>query len=439
MTTRPLILIIDDMIENVEVLGEALSGSYDIQFATSGPEGLALLKMRRPDLVLLDIMMPGMSGYEVFDAIKLDPQTRAIPVIFVTAKNNAESETKALNAGAVDFVHKPINTDVVRARVRLHLELEKRREDLKQNMVHLMQTQNHLRVLSMAVEQSPTSVLITGPDGLIEYVNPQFTRETGYSSVEAIGQNPRLLHSGLTPQSTFDDMWATLIQGEPWTGELINRRKSGEVFWEEAHVAPVKDDAGSIIHFVAVKLDVTERKQAHERLAYMAHHDALTGLPNRILFFEHVMQSLAMAKRNANILALMFVDLDRFKVINDTYGHGVGDQVLIEAARRMSDSVRGSDMVGRIGGDEFVVLMCDLTNEGSATTVAEKIRHALNQPFTVAQGTVSISSSIGIAMFPEHGSDEIELARNADYAMYHAKENGRNGIAVYLPGMWAPH
>ena len=146
-----------------------------------------------------------------------------------------------------------------------------------------------------------------------------------------------------------------------------------------------------------------------------------------------------MAKRNANILALMFVDLDRFKVINDTYGHGVGDQVLIEAARRMSDSVRASDMVGRIGGDEFVVLMCDLTNEGSATTVAEKIRHALNQPFTVAQGTVSISSSIGIAMFPEHGSDEIELARNADYAMYHAKENGRNGIAVYLPGMWAPH
>ena len=429
------IFIVDDRPENIEVLAEFLDGEYDVRFALSGPEALELIENRLPDLILLDVMMPGMDGYELIGKLKSDPRTCKIPVIFVTAKSDADSETRALAAGAVDFVHKPINRDVIRARVRLHLEFERREKALQQNLADLMQAQTRLKVLSRAIEQSPTSVVITGTDAVIQYVNPQFTRESGYSPEEVIGKNPRILQSGLTRPELFKDLWTRLRRGEPWSGELVNRRKSGEVFWEEAHIAPVTDCEGRILHFVAVKLDITERKQAHERLAYMAHHDVLTGLPNRGLFFEHVTQALALAQRNNTRLALMFIDLDKFKPINDTWGHAVGDEVLQEAARRMSGSVRKSDTVARIGGDEFVVLLIDIRDEASAVEVAEEIRRKLNAPIAVADKTLFISSSIGLALYPENGKDEIELSRNADCAMYHAKECGRDNVQVYKPGM----
>jgi diguanylate cyclase (GGDEF)-like protein/PAS domain S-box-containing protein len=288
-----------------------------------------------------------------------------------------------------------------------------------------------MQVLSLAIEQSPTSIVITGADAIIEYVNPHFSAESGYTAAEAIGRNPHILHSGLTPAATFRAMWDQLVRGEPWKGELINRRKSGELYWEEAHISPVKDAAGKITHYVAVKLDITERKQAYERIAYMAHHDVLTGLPNRALFFEHVAQALELAKRNQTRLALLFIDLDQFKPINDTWGHAVGDLVLQEAAKRMTGRIRAADTVGRIGGDEFVVLLTAVQDETAAVTVAAGIGEALRQPFLVADRCLSISASIGIALYPDHGRDAIELARHADDAMYQAKQDGRDNLKVF--------
>ena len=431
----PQVFIVDDRPENIEVLAEFLDSEYDVRFALSGPDALELIAQRLPDLILLDVMMPGMDGYQVIERLKADERMRRIPVIFVTAKSDAESETRALAAGAVDFVHKPINRDVIRARIRLHLELERREKALKQNLADLIQAQTQLRVLSRAIEQSPTSVVITGTDATIQYVNPQFTRESGYSPEEVIGKNPRILQSGMTTPSSFREMWERLKNGEAWSGELVNRRKSGEVFWEEAHIAPVTDDEGNLLNFVAVKLDITERRKTQERLAHMAHHDVLTGLPNRVLFSEHVTQALALARRHRTRLALMFIDLDRFKPINDCYGHAVGDEVLKEAAQRMAGSVRKSDTVARIGGDEFVVLLNDVSDEAGALKVGEEIRRKLNEAFVVDGKTLYISSSIGLAIYPENGSTDIELSRNADYAMYHAKECGRNNVQVYRGGM----
>lgn len=304
---------------------------------------------------------------------------------------------------------------------------------LAHSLKEIEQTQKRLQILSMAIEQSPTSVVITGPDAAIEYVNPCFTLETGYSAEEVMGGNPRILNSGLTDPAVFADMWAHLKRGEAWHGELINRRKSGAVFWEEAHMAPVKDKAGNITHYVAVKLDISARREAYQRLAYMAHHDALTDLPNRVLFFERVSHGLALARRNHGRLALMFIDIDRFKPINDSWGHAVGDLVLQEAARRMSSCIRASDTVGRIGGDEFVVLLLEVGTEDEVLIVAERIRHALNEPVCVAGLRLSISSSTGIAIFPDHGSDGIELARHADAAMYAAKQAGRNQVQIHRP------
>lgn len=304
-------------------------------------------------------------------------------------------------------------------------------QQLKLGLTRSKQADLQLKVLSTAIDQSPTSVLITGPDAIIQYVNPQFSKETGYSSAEALGQTPRFLQSGETNPSIYRTMWAALRRGELWSGELINRRKSGELYWEEVHIAPVKDTDGTTINYVAVKLDITERKRAHDRLAQLAHYDGLTQLPNRALFFELVINGLALAKRTMSKPALMFVDLDGFKPVNDLHGHAAGDLVLKEVAHRMSACLRDSDTVGRIGGDEFVVFLPDATNAENAIRVAEKIREALNQPFALAEHVVSISSSIGIALYPEHGRDDIELAKNADFAMYQAKAEGRNRVQVF--------
>jgi diguanylate cyclase (GGDEF)-like protein len=230
-------------------------------------------------------------------------------------------------------------------------------------------------------------------------------------------------------------MWNHLRLGQLWTGELVNQRKSGEIYWEEAHIAPVKNRRGDVCNYVAVKLDITERKRTHERLDHLAHYDVLTNLPNRVLFFERVIQGISLAKRNKTTLALMYLDFDKFKPINDTYGHAVGDLVLQEAAMRMSGCLRESDTVGRIGGDEFVVLLLEIGSEENAFRMAEKIRIALNQPCLVAGETLSISSSIGVVLYPAHGHDGIELAKFADIAMYHAKAGGRDKVVIYHAGM----
>ncbi|WP_295441168.1 diguanylate cyclase [uncultured Thiodictyon sp.] len=434
-TESAQILIIDDTRANVAVLSYLLADEYAVRFASSGPQAFDLLAQgARPDLILLDVVMPGMDGYAVCAKLKANPATRDIPVILITAATDEDSETQALNAGGVDFIQTPVKGAVVRARVRLHLELQRNTRALEESLAEIARTNKQLKVLWQAFEQSPTSIVITAADATIQYVNPQFTEQSGYTPAEAIGQNPRILNSGLTPTSTFDAMWSSLTRGEPWKGELINRRKSGEVYWEEAHLAPVKDDAGQIAHYIAVKLDITERKQAYERIAYMAHHDALTDLPNRSLFFEQVAQALERARRHGNRLALLFIDLDKFKPINDSCGHAVGDLVLQVAAKRITGRLRAADTVGRIGGDEFVVLLTDVQDDQGAMEVAEGIGEALRQPIILDDKTLSISSSIGMAYYPDHGSDAIELARHADEAMYQAKERGRDRLKVFQTG-----
>jgi diguanylate cyclase (GGDEF)-like protein len=292
-------------------------------------------------------------------------------------------------------------------------------------------TEQRLKVFSTVIEQSPTPVLITTPDRVIQYINPKFSEETGYSAAETLGRTPNFLRSDNTDGISYKKMWSRLLQGQRWAGELMTRRKSGETSWEEVHVGPVKDSEGKTTHYVAMLLDINERKQIHQRLAHSAHYDMLTQLPNRILLFERITQALARAKRNFTRLALLFIDLDKFKPINDIYGHAIGDLLLEEAAKRMLACLRDSDSVGRIGGDEFMVLLPEINNENDASAVAEKIRDAMNQPFLLEGKKLAISSCIGISLFPEHGDEVAELAKNADAAMYQAKSLGGNGVSVF--------
>ena len=293
-------------------------------------------------------------------------------------------------------------------------------------------------LLVSALEAVGNGVIITDTEARIEWANTAFETLTGFQPDEALGRRAgELVKSGQQDQQFYSDMWNTILAGEVWRGEVVNRRKDGSLYDEELTISPVKDESGVILRFVGVKHDITERKQSEERTRHLAQYDVLTDLPNRALLSDRLQQAITAARRDKTGLALMLIDLDKFKPINDTLGHDVGDLLLKEVARRIQACVRESDTVARIGGDEFVVLLRTVAHEPDAKAVAEKIRHELNQPFALAGQSLSISSSTGIALYPEHGSEEIELSKNADIAMYHAKECGRDNVQIFRPEMLA--
>jgi diguanylate cyclase (GGDEF)-like protein/PAS domain S-box-containing protein len=303
------------------------------------------------------------------------------------------------------------------------------------------QTEDKLRQLSIAVEQSPASVVITDLDACIQYVNPQFTELTGYSATEVIGQNPRILCSNLTAKEIYKELWGKLTRGLAWHGELINRRKNGEVYWEESHISPVKNPAGTVTHYVAVKTDITERKQLEDQVHQLAFYDALTKLPNRRLLNERLNQTMIVSKRNGRYGALMFLDLDNFKTLNDTHGHAAGDLLLIDVANRLKKCVREIDTVARFGGDEFVVMLSDLNEDKVKSTsqagiIAEKICITLSEPYLLnikANTTVEhqCAASIGVVVFINHEASQDDILKWADAAMYQAKEDGGNLVRFH--------
>ncbi len=298
------------------------------------------------------------------------------------------------------------------------------------------QTESNLRKLSQAVEQSPNVIIITDIDAKIEYVNSAFVQKTGQTLADVIGQRPSILQSGKTPLFTYEEMWDSLRRGENWQGELVNRYVDGKEYLELAHISPVRDVDGKITHFLSVQEDITDKKRTEERIQYLAHYDVLTGLPNRVLLEERARFAVANAKRTHSQLSLIFFDLDHFKNINDSLGHSTGDALLVELAQRLKDSLREGDTISRLGGDEFILLLTG-TDEHGAERVAEKLLQTVNHPYQIGQYELNISASIGIAVYPEDGEDLETLLRNADTAMYRAKQDGRNIFRFFTQEMQA--
>lgn len=286
------------------------------------------------------------------------------------------------------------------------------------------QSESQLKKLSRAIEQSPVSVVITDPEGKIEYVNPKFTKITGYNLEEVITQNPRILKSGNLLPSVYDSLWRTITSGKEWYGELENKRKDGSIFWERASISPLFDESGKIINFIGVKEDITQRKLNEKRLEYMATHDGLTGLANRTLLYDHLEIALHQSQRSKKLVAVILLDLDRFKVINDSLGHLVGDQVLKAVGQRLKQYVRSTDTVARLGGDEFVVLLTDVRDTTAAGKIAHNLLRKLNEPFFLHGRELYVSASLGICLSETDNVDGTILLRNADIAMYKAREEG---------------
>jgi len=419
-------------------------------------------------------------------------------------------------------------------------------------------TEQDLRKMERALEQSPASVVITNTEGTIEYVNPKFEKISGYSAEEALGQNPRVLKSGDKSSEEYKDLWKTISSGHEWKGYFHNKRKDGTIYWEAATISPLRSDDGTITHYIAVKEDITDRKRAEdqlrlnatvfdtategimitdannriktinpaftritgyepkdvvgsnpevlssgrhdaafyqqmwgqiekhgfwsgeiwnrhkdghvfpewlsiaviqdkktneateyvalfsdisqrkqdeEQIRHQANYDALTGLPNRSLFFDRLNQAAIASQRDDEILAMLFVDLDRFKSVNDSFGHITGDEILQGVAERLLICIRDSDTAARLGGDEFVVLLHDVNEVNDAAMVAEKIIEQLSSPFNVGMRDIYLGASIGITMYPEDTDDPEAMMRNADMAMYRAKEGGRNRYQFFTIGM----
>lgn len=289
--------------------------------------------------------------------------------------------------------------------------------------------ESELRIVSLAVNQSASSIIITDATGSIEYVNPAFTDKMGYLPEELIGKNPRILHSGETSPGEYATLWKTLSAGDTWRGELHNRKKNGELFWGIASISPVKQRSGKISHYVAVEEDITALKNAEERILHMANHDVLTGLPTQRLAMDRLVSALAVARRNKTKVAILFIDLDGFKTVNDTLGHEAGDHVLKETAARLCSSVREVDTVARVGGDEFWILLTDVRDKDCITTVAEKVIKAVATPYKLETVEVNIGASVGISLYPDHRVSPPELVKLADQAMYEIKRQGKNNYA----------
>jgi diguanylate cyclase (GGDEF)-like protein/PAS domain S-box-containing protein len=427
---RPTILYVEDDEVARKVTSHLVSRAFpnvSLILAENGLEGLDAFRKYSPDLIITDVKMPEMDG--IVMARKVREVNTGTRIIVLTADSDLNRILEAIDIGISHYVLKPINS------LKLISAIKSCLHSINQEK-HINEQLDFFRKLSRAVDQGPIANIVTDAKGNIEFVNPGFTRLTGYSYSEAVGMNIRMLKSGVTPAEEYRRLWNAITSGEEWWGELLNRKKNGELFWASVSISPITDATGKVTNFLSRMEDITERKQKMETILYMAYYDSLTGLPNRYLFQELVQNALIQAQRHGRMLAVLFLDLDRFKNINDSLGHPVGDQLLQATAQRLKDCCsREGDIVARRGGDEFIVLLPELKSIEGLIIVAERIINAFNQSFVLAEHELSISTSIGISLFPQDGSDPETLIKKADMAMYCAKEEGRNRYHLFKPEM----
>ena len=565
-TLRPIVLAVDDVPENLNTLCGMLSTlGVDVRVANNGVTALRLADLEpRPDLILLDIMMPGMDGHAVLRQLRERASTREIAVIFVTALDSTQDEEAGLLEGAADYISKPISPPVLRARVAAQLALKKARDllagqrdwleqEVKRRVAeiehldtrlkvaldttgfgvwehdyqsgrndwseslarflgrargpatvaesvalihpqdrskideclassseeilidalrmqhadaHWVWTEQRARVLERDRDGKPLRILgtmadisvrktaedesrlaaavftgisdgicITDPQGRILLTNASFSKVTGYSARDASGKNPSLLRSGVHGPEFYRDMWDNINRHGSWQGEITNRRKDGELITEWLSISAVRDASDALTHYVGIFSDLSERQAAAERIQYLSSYDPLTNLPNRNLFADRLSQSLINAERFDRETAVILLDLDRFRFVNDTLGPPSGDRILVEVARRLNLQVRDGDTVGRRSGNEFGFVMANLGHERDVIALAKRMLDAIAEPFEINGQSLVVTASIGICVSPRNGTQPDALLKSADAALVRAKAAGRNTFRFYSPEM----
>lgn len=566
---RPVVLAVDDVPDNLSTISEMVRDlGVNVRVASNGLTALKYAALEpRPDLILLDVMMPGMDGHQVLAELRARPETRDIPVIFVTALDSPSDEELGLHEGAADYVTKPLKPAVLRARVQAQLELKQARDraagqkawleqevnrrvtentrletrlqlaltssgfgiwehdhqtgqsdwndslcsilglkngpptitacldlihpedrpnvetcisdslrggqeiyldevrmrhqdghwvwmEIRGRAIHRneqgeplltvgimtdvsrrKQAEAESRLSSVVFTGISDGICITDPNGNILLTNDAFSKTTGYPADETRGKNPSILHSGVHSRAFYQTMWDSINRHDNWQGEITNRRKDGELIIEWLSISAVRDTTGRLTHYVGILSDLSERKAAAERIQYLSSFDPLTDLPNRNLFADRLNQALFNAHRFSRQTAVILLDLDRFRFVNETLGPPIGDEILIEVARRLNLQVREGDTVGRRSGNEFGFVMANLSQEHDAIALAQRVLEAISVPFVVAGQTLVITASIGISVAPRDGTTPDELLKTADTALSRAKTAGRNTFRFYSPEM----
>ena len=381
--------------------------------ASNGEEGLRLFKKYRPQLVISDLAMPAMDGMKMVEAIReLDP---LVPVILTSGASswlqNRDKLTALLEFPVSKFLVKPIKWDKLQAAI----------EQCYQQIDYI----SGLQLSASVFMNSPLAITVTDAQRNIVAVNPAFTAITGYAQNEVMGLNPKILGSGRHDREFYRQMWGCIEERDRWSGEIWNRRKDGTVFLEWINIIAIRDQSGQISHYASVFADITQRAIAEEKLHHLAHHDALTNLPNRALFRDRLHQALLQAQREQSKLAVVYLDVDHFKNINDTLGHSAGDELICAVAQTLQTTVRESDTVSRLGGDEFAILLPNVGSAQMAARLVVKLFNTVSRHYTVNGKELRVNVSMGISMYPDDGEDYETLIKRADNAMYQAKKRGR--------------
>lgn len=294
------------------------------------------------------------------------------------------------------------------------------------------------KLLIKALESATTGIFVAERNGCIIWVNNAFCQLSGYSPEAAIGQTPNILNSGKQRPEFYRVLWETILSGRPWQGEIVERHKNGNLYTVHQAITPLFDDTGNITHFIACHHGIRSRRQEEEEIRRLAYYDNLTNLPNRKLLIDLINRAIDHAHLDKSTLALMFLDLDHFKPINDELGHAMGDRLLVAVAERLRSTVRKTDTVARLGGDEFIILLTDMGNVSIADELARKLIARIAEPYMIDGKKLEISVSIGISLFPRDGDSSEVLLSCADTAMYAAKAEGHNRARFFDPS-FVPH
>jgi diguanylate cyclase (GGDEF)-like protein/PAS domain S-box-containing protein len=469
-TLKPLILVVDDLPDNLRVLSATLAEQgYRVRCAKSGSMALMAAQSVPPDLILLDVKMPDMDGYEVCQKLKSHTITSDIPVIFLSALDDVIDKVRGFEVGGVDYVTKPFKVEEVLARINNHLalqnakaeiralnselenrvrqrteQLETANQKLKQEISErqkaedlLQESEERLESILNSLQEMVWSVSATTFELL--YINPAAERIYG-RPISAFYEHPNLWLEAIHPEDRpkLEKGYEIVLEKGDFELEYRILRLDGEVRWIYDRSQVIYDKQGVPLRIDGIVEDITARKRTEEQLIHDALHDVLTGLPNRTLFMERLETALKQSKRNPDYLfAILFIDLDRFKIINDSLGHGIGDRLLVAIARILESCLRGTDSVARLGGDEFTILLEGLVDIADATRIADRIGQKLLSPIEIDGHTVFTSASIGLVIGSPSYEQGADLLRDADIAMYRAKEQGKARYTLFDREMYA--
>ncbi len=548
------ILIVDDAPENLKVLSGILrQANYEVRSLPRGALVMRSVLLEKPDLIMLDIMMPEMTGYEVCTQLKADPNTRDIPIIFISALQDIESKVHAFQCGGVDYVTKPFQIEEVLARVSAHLQINANRKALYElnqrlkvlldsagegiialdqngivklvnpkalellgyngsdpvpddlhTLIHApedhagghclencpcmdrlkhsneeykdqgtffrqdhsafpveytlsritdgsqdiaaillfhditerLQNEVKLKESAKVFEISTEGIFITDKEGVIKHINPAFTQLTGYRKHDLIGHTPRSLKSGYHLPKFYDVLWAQIETQGHWEGEIWNRHKNGTIYPHWATINAIYTDSDETLGYVAFYSDITRRKLTEQEIRHRGNFDALTGLANRTLMLEHLEAGIEEHQRNHQKLALVTIDIDRFKAINESLGYDNGDILLQMIAARIGQTVRTIDATARFGADEFVILLKNQESEADCQHIIDKLVANLTAIYELPPKSIEIAIRIGIALFPNHAKNSDELLRNSHFALTHAKKNPDRPVCFFNDMMY---